>query len=621
MGPAELPRLRAYALLHWRYPFDVGPAGFQGYLNPLPYVLPFALRSSLPPVWAAAVLATMQSSIVAITWSIAGAIGWRDGRPAPVLLRAAATLAGVTGAMVLSEVGTSFADLGTAILVLGGLLSVLHASRAAPGRAPWCFLLAGGLAGAAAGLKLTNLVFLPSLCLSAMLPWRGRSGVAAAGWTGGGAVMGFLVTGGPWCWYLWQTLGNPVFPAYNDVFQSSSAELSAFSELSFLPHGVFDALSYPWRIARGEHPTSENQFSDSRMLLALPLAAAFLLAAVRWQRPHPAVRAVLFLGGAYIPWLLLFSIQRYAVVLDVLSGVILVLLAARLAPGRAGLALGMAAFTAAMVTTRPADWWHRPWSDPFAAVLPAALAEPAAYISVSYPSGYWASRLPDGSRFYTAMHTGIAESGALRDRVTDGLRDPPGGKVRIFGFDTMMSLVARAKLAALGFAPSAPCYHVPSLWSADTMFCAASRVGERPLAAAGLDPGTKVDFTRGGSGWIYELDGWQPATDAGTPTAGPEASLVFWPSSSMGAMVLEIELATSGKTDLEIAVSDAVARRALPQGMADVRRLCLRDGSEPKAQIVRFGRLDAPVYLRSMRLTAPLSQECELGVTRAGTAP
>lgn len=56
----------AYALLHGRYRFDVGPAGYQGYLNPLPYVLPYALRTSLSPMLASAALAVVQSGVVVI---------------------------------------------------------------------------------------------------------------------------------------------------------------------------------------------------------------------------------------------------------------------------------------------------------------------------------------------------------------------------------------------------------------------------------------------------------------------------------------------------------------------------------------------------------------------------
>jgi hypothetical protein len=171
-------RYAAYALLHWRYPLDVGAGAFQGYLNPLPYLLPFWLSRIVPPPLAAMILAAVQSMVVPLAWLIAGALQQRRD----VLVRACATVAGVATAMTLSETGTSFADLQIAALVLGAVLALLRASSVSD-RGRW-LALAGGLIGAATGLKLTNGLFAPGLliaCLAISGPWRQkRSGVAAA---------------------------------------------------------------------------------------------------------------------------------------------------------------------------------------------------------------------------------------------------------------------------------------------------------------------------------------------------------------------------------------------------------------------------------------------------------
>lgn len=97
----------AYALLHWRYPLDVGMGGFQGYFNPLPYLVPYGLRHSLPPLAA----------------------------------------------------GLLIADLQPSVLVLDGFLLLLQADTEDAGNVPqarWRLVLAGAFVGAAAGLKLTN---------------------------------------------------------------------------------------------------------------------------------------------------------------------------------------------------------------------------------------------------------------------------------------------------------------------------------------------------------------------------------------------------------------------------------------------------------------------------------
>lgn len=507
----------AYALLHWRYPLDVAPGGFQSYLNPLPYALPYLLRRHFSPMLGAALLAACQAIIAPIAYALAETLA-RASAPKPhVMLPVLAVLTGLTAAMAVSEIGTSFADLRLASIILGALLALL---RSQP-------LVAGLLLGGAVGLKLSNVIFIPGLVAAALLvrPFVWRRGVHLAV----GLVGGFMVAGAPWAAYLWITLGNPVFPVFNDVFLSASAVASGYREAAFLPHGLVDALAFPWRIARGEHPTAEMAFADPRLLSALVLGIAGV--AGRAPLPSPVVRTFAFLVVTVVTWLAISAIQRYAIALDVLAGILIPLLACRLLPSRPRLMLagGVAATFLVVALTRPADWWHRPWSAPFAfrVSAAAALAEPAAYLIVSEPNGYRASLLPTASRFYNIVADGIAPGGALRERITRGIAAPPVGGIRTIAVDLRLSLSAREKLAANGVAPAAPCVRQASLWWVDTVICGAARVGSRLLAAAELAPGEAVDFSIRGSGWIYLLPGWRNAGVEGTAMQAPAASVVL----------------------------------------------------------------------------------------------
>lgn len=104
----------------------------------------------------------------------------------------------------------------------------------------------------------------------------------------------------------------------------------------------------------------------------------------------------------------MFAIQRYVVALDILAGILLVLPAARLAPRRVALPLATDAALLAVGTTRPADWWYRPWSDPFVAAPPPELATPAAYLVLFHPIEYWASALPAAARFHAIAPNSLA---------------------------------------------------------------------------------------------------------------------------------------------------------------------------------------------------------------------
>ncbi len=571
----------AHALLNGRYPLDVGPGGFQAYLNPLPYVPQYLLRRTLSPFSAAMVLAALQATVAPVAWAITGRLAGLAGNPA---LRAMATMAGCTSAMVLSEIGTSFADLLVLPLVLGGLLLLLHADAAR--RAP--FLWAGMLVGAAAGLKLTNGLYAVGLIAAALWPartWRGAA--EAAGLSAAGFVAGIAVTGGAWAAYLWTAFGNPVFPLMNTWFRSPSAMASDFADQRFLPAGLLDALAYPLRIALGEHPTAELPFADPRLLLGLPLVV------LTWRS---AGRMLPFLWGSALAWLGVFAIERYAVGLEMLAAIGAIDAVARL-PGPRRRELACLAATAALVTaTRPADFWHRPWADAYAPAPPAALAAPAAYIMTWHPDGYWVPALPAASRFYSIVPTGLATGGVLRARLEQGLRTPPGGRLWTMGPDIPLGEDLRSRLSALGVVPAAPCVRARSLWWIDTVFCRAAASGPRPLAAADLAPEQTVDFGRAGSGWIYEVSGWLEAGEQGVAAATPSPRLVMRPAAEGRTMVLALDMVGAA----------SVLVNGSPAGLGP--DLCLPAGPDVD---LTFRAAAPPLLLRSMILRPARPGECQ----------
>jgi hypothetical protein len=86
---------------------------------------------------------------------------------------AASILIAAFGPMTLSEVGTSFADILTALPVIGAVGLILSANAQHPGR----HAMAGLLMGAAVGLKLTNMIFLIGAGASLLYAARPAIGV------------------------------------------------------------------------------------------------------------------------------------------------------------------------------------------------------------------------------------------------------------------------------------------------------------------------------------------------------------------------------------------------------------------------------------------------------------
>jgi hypothetical protein len=207
----------AFALLNGRFETDVAPGGFQTFLNPVVYVPAYLLRHYIgPPSWGI-LLGAIHGLNLALVWWISrlllgsGASNWT--------ILASMVIAGF-GPMTLSEVGTSFADVLSALPLLAGLGVMMSAKEGRGGG----FVIAGLLAGVAVGLKLTNAVFLIGIGISLLAVDRPLLAMASLA---AGSATGILVTGGPWAWMLWEQFGNPVFPFFNTIFRSPRSSTGA----------------------------------------------------------------------------------------------------------------------------------------------------------------------------------------------------------------------------------------------------------------------------------------------------------------------------------------------------------------------------------------------------------
>jgi hypothetical protein len=363
---------------------------------------------------------------------------------ARVVLRQAATVAAIAaavviaafGPMTLSEVGTSFSDVLLALPLIGGFLLILAADRSPTAN----HLLAGLLIGAAVGLKLTNVVYAVGAAAAMLAATRPLKAIVLLGL---GGIAGAALTGGEWCLITWRDTGNPIFPLFNAVFQSREVASVNLMDLQFMPRSISDALAYPFYWLVGDYRGAEHPFRDARFaVVAVLLVLGFVArmtrrSAIFTQRD---LQFVVLFTVSYLAWLGLFSIQRYAVVLELLCGPMIVLLLARLAasarptlPATSSAALNALMMTVAVAIalwSQPADWWRRPWSETYQPKIADELQQPATYFILGKPLAYIAPQLPPQSRFYLLADIGvpIVPGGIFDQRIRAGLRAPlPGG--------------------------------------------------------------------------------------------------------------------------------------------------------------------------------------------------
>jgi len=406
-----------WAYLHGRYLYDIGPAQSQGFLNPTADFLFYGLISS-PLNAVPRVVAFIMGAVHGINAVLVLAIARHVFRPLPsgerTVLTGAAFVMGVTGAGFVSLIGTATNDLINSIFVLGSLLGLLKFARPA-GEAPrWRAALWPGLiGGAAVGIKYTAAIFAPGLALAAAIASFRRGSVAAFLAFALAALVGFLAAAGHHLFTLWQAFGSPMFPWLNEIFHSPWYEFKSLRDDRFVPHGLWDAIGFPFTwTATNTYVVSEPAMREWRGAIAyaaVAIAAAVLL--VRWFRRSRAhgeaaptkdlAPVIAFAVVSYVCWQFVFSIYRYGVALEMLTGVIAVGALAWIFPdrrARMGVAVALTAVAAA--TTVYPNWGRGDYGEryvdvrvpplPPRSIVLIATWEPAAYfIPYAEPSAQY----------------------------------------------------------------------------------------------------------------------------------------------------------------------------------------------------------------------------------------
>lgn len=419
----------AWAFLHHRYALDITAAGMQSFFNPLPDLPYFVLATGPLHAWPRT-LAALQGLwfgvLMFLVLSIAERLAQLQQRRFGVA-DVCAALIGVTGTMAVSQVGSTTNEIPLAVGLLLGvfvLMPLLSPSGTRrPARRAWW---AGICCGLAAGLKPTAAVYPPAMAIALLFAmgvgtrdaWKAALTYAA------GTAAAFLLAYGAWGWHLYQATGNPLFPLFNQIFQSPLTAMVGGTDGQFRPRSLAQWLFYPffW-IGKQQRLVTETTFADPRYALAMLALLALLVA--RWtkrggdtQDRSRALRFLLvFFSVGYVFWMALFSILRYAVPLESLTG--LLLLAAFLAwkphswRPSAG-AIGMAAMLVlVLAATSYPNWWRGAYAGQVFDIDTPAVEPHSLVVLAGSPDAYLAPALaqaPDvtfvGLTWFTAASRG-----------------------------------------------------------------------------------------------------------------------------------------------------------------------------------------------------------------------
>jgi hypothetical protein len=414
LGPDNYWDLRYYhlyapwAYLHGRYLYDIGPAQEQGFLNPTADFLLYGLISSPLNDWPR-VVAFIMGAVHGINAALLLAIVCQVIRPPDAVerttLRATAWLMGVSGAGFVGLLGTSTNDLTSALFVLGALLSLLRVGAGPGGRATWRGFAAAGLwGGVGLGLKYTVAFVVPGLGVVAALTALRKRTLMGLIVFGLAAATGFLIFAGHHLLTLWNAFGNPFFPYLNQIFRSPYFEPTQIWDPRFIPDSFWKLMTFPFYWTKiSDYVVSEPKFRDWRAAIAyVAMVIGVLALGLRFLRKDrrrgdvsgqtPGLGLVFtFVVVSYFSWALQFGYYRYAIPLEMLTGVVAIGAFIWLFEDRRLRMVGaLAVLALAATTTVYLDWGRRPYTDKYVEVsVPPLPADSIVLIATWDPAAYF----------------------------------------------------------------------------------------------------------------------------------------------------------------------------------------------------------------------------------------
>lgn len=393
----DLKNYHLYNVHAWftgRMEMDIAPAQQQSWHNPLLDVpLYLIVTSGLSAYWSSAWLTVPY--IVAIFFLLRLQRALSPSPPSRVSQSVLAILA-LTGAATYSTLALSMNDGFVAAAILAGLLLVLDQEQETNQHRSW--LWAGIVAGAVMGLKLTAFFYCLGLACSALVGGHWQAKFQRLIQLALGGITGFILTYGYWGWQLLATHRNPFFPYFNNVFHSPDALPLSWADIRFRPDSLWDALLSPVHLLSRSNRFSELTLSDPRLLIGLLALFGLWMIFKRKFPDGSSLRnrigiLLVFFVSSFLLWIGQYGIYRYALTLELLGCLALVLLVQCLPRGR-NIALFLAALLVSADTKRQ-DWGHTKSAAPMAGISSPAIpsdslvviasGEPLAYVALGLP--------------------------------------------------------------------------------------------------------------------------------------------------------------------------------------------------------------------------------------------
>lgn len=372
----------AYAFLNNRYALDLLPSQTPYFYNPLLDVPFFVLATHASAQVVGFALGFVQGLNFVLLFALAHAALIVPNARHKVIVCAGLAALGLLGGGGIALIGTTFGDNITSLgALLSAALIVRHLDRLSIDRALPVFGLAflfGLPTGFMVGLKLPSVIYAVGLCGGLLFTGgKWRRGIMLGFAFGLGVLTGAAVTLGPWACFLQSHFGSPLFPYFNDIFHSPLEPPVSARDIQYVPHSWGDIFLMPFLFMAHPFRVGEIAWRDWRIPLLyvlLPLAVILRLCFGRNRKsddalaaPYAARYLLASFAISYFVWLLIFTIYRYAVTLEMVAP-LLIVFAVGMLPLKLSTRALVAAFMLAVISAsvQPGNWGRRTvWLDRF----------------------------------------------------------------------------------------------------------------------------------------------------------------------------------------------------------------------------------------------------------------
>ncbi len=125
---------------------------------------------------------------------------------------------------------------------------------------------------------------------------------------------------------LWEMTGNPLFPFYNSIFKSPYFSYQNFRNGDFGPRNAFEIIFWPVVsiFNKGRLGELERYFYDLKLSLFFFVACNFGITAFRQPKITWEKLLSVFFFVSYYLWTAVFGYLRYAAILEIIGGVMLI---------------------------------------------------------------------------------------------------------------------------------------------------------------------------------------------------------------------------------------------------------------------------------------------------------